>query len=436
MRIISCETNMHVRMVFCDEAGRMYDHPHLDVAGQDGPDASPIPNDRLIPVPRGSDFMVLPGRSPVGIDPDNGAPVVFDSFEGKSVQAASVFMAPAYVQTHRASFQTTDHAPALSLYAYTALGYAAGKFYAAGFRVDQDQRQDPWRFDMDRVKTGVRRKSREFSGNRVAQQLKKCALVYGCRAAQNFFLERWEAPLPTSIACNSDCVGCLSLQSDGKFKASHDRLQTPPTPEEVAEVAVLHIEKVDRAVVSFGQGCEGEPLLMDELLVESIRKIRDKTDNGTINLNTNASKPQTLERLIDAGLDSIRVSVNSMREELYNVYYRPKGYTFQDVIQSIKIAQTRGIFVSLNLLLFPGVTDTNEELQEFERFFITGRVDMIQARNLNIDPELYIQGLPAGVHRQGMGIDVFIEAVRDKAPFLRFGYFNPPKESFKFKKNS
>jgi pyruvate-formate lyase-activating enzyme len=421
---------MKVRMVFCDEEGRMYDHPELGVAGHDGPEAVSIPSDNLIPVPRGSDFMVLPSRSPVGIDPDSGSPVVFDRFEGKPVYAASVFMAPAYVQTHRASFQSMDNAPALPLYAYTALGYANEQFFTAGFQVDQDQRQDPWRFDMDQVAAGIDRKCEELSGNRVAQQLKKCALEYGCRAAQNFFLERWEAPLPTSVACNSACVGCLSLQPDGTFKASHDRLQSPPSSQEIADVATLHIQHVEQAVVSFGQGCEGEPLLMDDLLYESIQKIRDKMEGGTINLNTNASKPAVLERLIDAGLDSIRVSLNSMREEIYNAYYKPKGYAFQDVLQSIEIAQTRGIFISLNLLLFPGVTDTDEELRAFEQFFTTSRVDMIQARNLNIDPQLYIQAIPQGVYRQGMGIDVFIEAMKDKAPFLRFGYFNPPKECF------
>ncbi len=423
-------------MVFCDETGRMFDHPHLSIAGQDGPDPEPIPKAKLLPVPRGSDFMILPGRSPIGVDPDSNSPVVLEQWDGNPVYAASVFMAPAYVQTHRASFKRMENAPDLPLYAYTALGYSEGQFYTAGFRIDEDRRQDPWRFDMERVNAGVERICSELSGNRVAQQLKKCALVYGCRAAQNFFLERWEAPLPTSVACNSSCAGCLSLQKDGTFKASHDRLEKPPSSDEVAEVALRHIQQVERAVVSFGQGCEGEPLLMDDLLHESIRKIRDKTDEGTINLNTNASRPAVLERLIEAGLDSIRVSMNSMREDVYSVYYKPKGYTFQDVLQSMEIAQTRGIFVSLNLLLFPGVTDTKEELTAFDRFFEHSGVDMIQMRNLNIDPELYIRYIPPDVHRQGMGIDVFIEAVKDKAPFLRFGYFNPPKESFARKKIS
>jgi pyruvate-formate lyase-activating enzyme len=225
-------------------------------------------------------------------------------------------------------------------------------------------------------------------------------------------------------------VGCISLQKDGTFKASHDRLDEPPTPEEVAETALFHINRVDHAVVSFGQGCEGEALLAGDLLFESIRRIREKTDRGTINLNTNASIPSTAERLIDAGLDSMRVSLNSLREDLYNAYYRPGGYAFCDVLRTIEIARKKNIFVSLNLLVFPGVTDTEEELEALESFFDKWGADMVQMRNLNIDPELYIGCLPPGAERQGFGLDTLMMKLREKSQALRFGYFNPPKETF------
>jgi pyruvate-formate lyase-activating enzyme len=324
----------------------------------------------------------------------------------------------------------------LPLYAYTALGYSEGKFFAAGFRVDDDPRQDPWRFDAEAVNTGIDNIDADMSGNRLVQQLKKCAREYGCRAAQNFFLGRWEAPLPTSIVCNAACLGCLSQQKNGAFKASHDRLTSPPTADEVAETALFHIARVDRAVVSFGQGCEGEPLLMGDLLYDSIQRIRQGTTRGTINLNTNGSIPSVVERLIDAGLDSIRVSLNGLREDLYNAFYKPRGYVFNDVLRTIEIARTKGIFVSLNLLVFPGVTDTKEELEKLYAFFDGCGVDMIQARNLNIDPELYIQSLPDGIHRQGLGMETFVASLKERLPALRFGYFNPPKEAFRAQKSA
>lgn len=352
---------------------------------------------------------------------------MLSSLEGKPVFAAAVFMAPAHTQSHHAAYVTNPDAPVLPLFAYTALAFAEEGFYASGVRVDEDTRQDPWRFDRGKVEKNVKTELAGYPGNRLAEQLKKCALVYNCRAAQNFFLGRHEAPLPTSVACNSRCVGCLSLQEDGEFKAAHDRLRVPPSAEEIAEIALGHIAKVDRAVVSFGQGCEGEPLINGDLLCRAVRLIRSKTNRGTINLNTNASRPRVVEELADAGLDSIRVSLNSLRAAPYDAYYRPRGYSFSDVIETARICRKRGVFVSLNLLYFPGVTDTAEELSALTAFLGETGADLIQMRNLNIDPDVYIRSLPSGIHKQGIGVRELIKDLREKFPDLRFGYFNPAK---------
>lgn len=421
---------MNVHMVFCDDRGNIYDHPELLLAGCDGPAYEAVAAGSLIPVPRGSDLMMLPGRLPVGIDPLTGEPVEMATWGGKSVFAAAVFMAPAYVQTQRAAFLRSVGAPALTLFAYTALGYADGSFYAAGFRVDDDPRQDPWRFDMAEIGARIEETMTHAGTNRLIQQLKKCALEYCCRAAQNFFLGRWEAPLPVSTACNASCVGCISLQKDGTFKASHDRLSVPPAPEEVAEAALMHIDRVEQPVVSFGQGCEGEPLLNGDLLFRSISLIRKKTSKGTINLNTNGSMPDVVEKLIHAGLDSIRVSVNSFDEELYNAYYKPRGYSIRDVLETIRIARAGRCFVSLNLLVFPGVTDTEEEYTKTSDAVAAFDIDMIQMRNLNLDPEHYVECLPARALAPGIGIREFMRRLETRRPGLRYGYFNPPKESF------
>jgi pyruvate-formate lyase-activating enzyme len=421
---------MKLRAVFCDESGQIYDHPRLEMAGLDGSEPRRIMGEEVVPVPRGSDLMMLPGRKPVGIDPDSGEIVVLEEWEDRQVHGAAVFMAPAYTQILRPASVTRPGAPPLPLYAYTALGFAEGQFWAAGTRVDTDPRQDPWRFKMDLIEKRIERRLRHLGRNRLVQQLVRCATEYGCRAAQNYFLDRWEAPLPTSVACNSKCVGCLSLQSDGTFKASHERLDVPPTAEEVAEVAVGHIHRVKRAVVSFGQGCEGEPLLMGELLERSIQPIRKKTDQGTINLNTNGSLPHVVERLFQSGLDSIRVSLNSPRPELYEAYFKPKGYRFEDVVESLRIAKRYNRFSSINLLVFPGVTDTPSEYTALISLMQDVKPAMIQMRNLNIDPEIYLQSLPPDALEEGFGVKELMARLKKKFPQLRFGYFNPPKETF------
>ncbi|MFQ6091689.1 MAG: radical SAM protein [bacterium] len=421
---------MKLRTVFCDDGGKIYDHPELEMAGLDGPEPWPVGEADVVPVPRGTDFLMLPERSPVGIDPRTGEPVVFDEWEGKPAQGAAVFMAPAYTQTMRPAYRTRKGAPALPLFAYTALGFAEGQLWAAGLRVDPDPRQDPWRFNMNRVQKRIGKRLQQMGHNRLVQQLVRCALEYGCRAAQNFFLDRWEAPLPISIACNAQCVGCISLQSDGQFKASHERLDVPPTPEEVAEVALGHVQRVKQAVVSFGQGCEGEPLLMDDLLEECIRLVRNRTGDGTINLNTNGSLPEVVERLFRAGLDSIRVSLNSPRKELYDAYFKPRSYGLDAVFETLRIARMYGKFTSINLFVFPGITDTEPELEALTSLIDEVKPNMIQMRNLNIDPEVYLGSLPSDALGPGFGIRETMDRLRKRFPRLQFGYFNPPKERF------
>jgi MoaA/NifB/PqqE/SkfB family radical SAM enzyme len=259
----------------------------------------------------------------------------------------------------------------------------------------------------------------------VARQLEKCALAYGCRAAQNFFLGRHEAPLPSSSACNAQCVGCISLQPDGAFRASHDRLARPPRGADLAAVALSHLARVPDGVVSFGQGCEGEPLLFGATLVDAVRRIRAATALGTIHLNSNASKPDVVRALCEAGLDSIRVSLNSPRPDVYAAYYQPRGYAFADVAESLRVAVGCGAHASLNLLCFPGLTDTEPELDALSALIADTGLHMIQLRNLNIDPDLYRESLAAERVQKGRGMRWLRAALAKRFPRLRFGYFNP-----------
>ena len=100
-----------------------------------------------------------------------------------------------------------------------------------------------------------------------------------------------------------------------------------------------------------------------EVIEPAIRKIREKADGGTINMNTNGSLPDVLDRLFDAGLDSIRVSMNSLRKPCYNAYFRPRGYRFEDVLESISLGLDRGRHVAINYLNMSGFTDAPEEAE-------------------------------------------------------------------------
>jgi pyruvate-formate lyase-activating enzyme len=266
--------------------------------------------------------------------------------------------------------------------------------------------------------------------NRLRAHLETCALQYGCPAAKNFFLGRYEAPLPTATRCNARCRGCLSLQTEGHIPRSQERIRFTPSPAEIAAVALAHMDRVQKSVVSFGQGCEGDPLLAADVIEPALRMIRAKTDHGTINMNTNGSRPDQLLRLLNAGLDSVRISLNSVRRECYEAYFRPNGYGFADVLESIDLARERGKFVAINYLNCPGLTDTPQELQALIEFLHRCSIHMIQWRNLNYDPLRYMKLMDrAARHDTPLGMEFVLTLVRCEFPHLRHGYFNPPKET-------
>ena len=415
-----------VRLLVADADGRIYDHPELRLAGERGAGPEPIGAREWLPLPRGSDLFALPGRLPVGLR--GRKPVVVDEWLGGEARAVAAFLAPAHTACHHAAFVRSQEAPALPTFAYSAVGFADGRYWTSAFRCDPDPRQDPWRFREARLRAGIAARRAELPRNRVARQLEKCALSYGCRAAQNFFLGRHEAPLPSSSACNAQCLGCISLQPDGAFRASHDRLAQPPSGAELAAVALAHLSRVRDGVVSFGQGCEGEPLLFGGALADAVRRIRSETRRGTVHLNSNASKPDVVSALCDAGLDSLRVSLNSPRPPVYDAYYQPRGYSIADVTESLRVVVRAGGHASLNLLCFPGLTDTEPELEALSALVEDTGLHMIQLRNLNIDPDLYRSSLPEGLVRKGRGMRWLRAALARRFPKLRFGYFNPALE--------
>lgn len=408
-------------LVYANDKGEVFEERGLLMVGREGANFRVPDVEELIPLPEGSELFVLPERAPVGMDPETGKMV---HLEG--VRAVAAFVAPAHTATLWAAYKKErDDAPVLPLFHYTAVGWIDGRFWAACFRSDPDPRQDASSFTGRPIRKLTLKTLRGSPENRLIQHLGNCCLRYGCPAARNYFLGRWEAPLPTSPNCNARCLGCISLQKNSGICAPQDRISFVPTPEEICEVAVGHLKKAPRAVVSFGQGCEGEPLLQVNVIEKAIRMIRKETSRGTINLNTNASRPQSVEVLARAGLDSMRVSLNSARKGFYEGYFRPRGYSFDDVIQSIRVAKKSGLFVSLNYFVFPGLTDTEEETSAFFDLIEDLRPDMVQLRNLNIDPEYYISKLKLSSKKAPYGILKWLRHLKKNFPYLRTGYFNP-----------
>jgi pyruvate-formate lyase-activating enzyme len=406
-------------MVFADADGNVYDHPDLLMLVRRGRELTLPRPDELVALPEGSDLYLLPGRHALGLDPATG------KAEAMEERAVAAFVCPSYTLSATAAYLRSAKAPKLPLFAYGAIGFARDKFWVAATQVDKDRRQVFSQVAPERITKGAQDLLKRYPANRLISHLSRCALTFCCPAAKNLALGRFEAPLPTARACNARCYGCISHQPlESGFPSSQNRIDFKPTPGEIVEIMHLHSKRAKNPVMSFGQGCEGEPLTEAPLLTEAIALFRSEGGRGTVNINTNASLPGTIPALAKAGLDSIRVSMNSARESIYSSYYRPHGYAFGDVCRTIATAKEHGLFVSLNYLFFPGVSDTESELEALTSLVSTTKPDYIQMRNLSLDPELYLAcvGDPT---EPSMGLANFMNRLKKACPWINYGYFNP-----------
>lgn len=420
------------KLVYADRQGQIYDHPFLTMAGMSGPEAILPESIELIPLPEGSRLFTIPDTPPIAWDGRAKRFVTVEKAPGVrgGLQAVSAFMAPGYARTLLPACDYARKQVVLPLWSYTAVGWDEEQdcFVVAATRVDSNTNWNPENYDDRLLDPLVRQRLTELPDNRLLEQLARCAIDYHCFAAKNLFFKRWEAPLPTSPVCNSACLGCISLQASECCPSNHDRISFVPTPEEIVELALPHLETADQAIVSYGQGCEGDPIMQTPTIAEATRRLKAATSRGTVNFNSNGSLPQRIQELCDAGMDSFRFSLNSVLEERYNAYYRPKGYLFEAVRQSLKIAKAAGRFTMINYLISPGVSDAPEEVEELKRFVAETGVDMIQMRNLSIDPDFYNQAMK--VTGRGIGMYRLFTELKREFPKLQFGYYNRTKENF------
>ena len=405
-------------LVYADQSGRVYDHPELGALGRSGDMITEILEDELIPLPDGATLVSLPYSRPIGfnertgkMEPLNGP---FSAVGALLPQGYTRLLLPGYVKTEREKM--------LPLFGYTAVVWKDGAFYVAARMSDDPEPWNPNNCNRRELEIQVERLTKKYAENRLYQHLSKCALEYECLTASNTFLQRLEGAVPVSYSCNAGCYGCISEQPDDSgFPAPQTRMNFKPTVNEIIEVMLEHLRTPD-SIISFGQGCEGEPSTQVKLIVEAIREVRKKTNLGYININTNAGLTDFIRAIVDAGLDLMRVSTISALEDHYNAYYRPRGYTLANVEKSLTYASNKGVYTSINYLVFPGVTDREEEIEAMIGFAKRTGLRLIQLRNLNVDPDGYLNIIPKA-RGEIYGMKQMIEILESELPDVRIGSY-------------
>ncbi len=388
-----------IGLAYADRRGRIFfDEGREPLA--DGGIVRPVFRRELIRAPRGTVPVMLPGRSPLL---RRGA--------ASRRTALGALLPAGYTRLLLPAYEEREGAPPLPLFGYAFACAIGDALYVAAARTDEDPNWKPRTFAEGELQNIVASRLAADSGNRVLAQLARCSLEYGCFTAQNVFLEQGEAALAVSPRCNARCVGCISeLERDAGIPSPQERISYEVQADAPARIAIHHLERVRDGIVSFGQGCEGEPLLRTTAIARAIGKIRARVRTGTINLNTNGSLPKSLQTLIDAGLDAVRISLNSFRPAVYAAYYRPIGYELDNVLESVRRARAGGLRVSLNLLTHPGVTDDAGEVAAMTAFLREVPVALVQTRTLNIDPHRYFALV--GRPKEPFGMRAALSAIR------------------------
>lgn len=411
--------------LYANEKGEMFESESLMMLGRIG-NSWVIPEENeLIPLPKGASLVMVPYSSPVGLNFEEEIVCLEnDPFRhNKPVYAVAALLPQGFTRNLMPASVKTDKSKTLPLLGYAAVGLKDDQIYVAATQTDQHRKWHPVHYNTELLPQKINKILKRFPNNRILRQLAKCSLQYSCFTAQNIFYQRWEGGIPTMMTCNANCLGCIS-ESHAGVTSPQNRLDFKPEVSEISEIALYHLENAKEAIISFGQGCEGEPSLNASNLSQAIIEIRNNTDKGTININTNAGYTQGIKQMVDAGLDAIRVTIFSCNRSNYNNYHKPQGYDFENVVNSIKYAKDKGVRVSLNLLTFPGFTDRETEVQALIDFVKDTSVDMIQLRNLNIDPDLLMSNFPDD--ELSMGIVNFINTVKHELPQVKIGSYSHP----------
>lgn len=416
-------------LLYATADGRLQSDPSLAAVARTGWEIREA--NGLIPLPRNATLMHLPGRRPIGRTA-SGDIVEVDE---PGAMAVGAVLPPGYLRTLLPAYRQWADAQVLPLYGYAAVASVDGHPHVAGLLTDNWEAWDPDASDRRHLRPAIARGRRSLRDSRLMRHLETCATEYRCLTAQNLFLNRGEGAIPVSPACNAACLGCISEQW-GDVDSPQTRLAFAPTAAEIAELAGWHLSSTPSPTlpargremptnfISFGQGCEGEPLTRGAALIEATRRIRAAFPAATIHINTNGSRPQTVRRLVEAGLNSIRISIFSLENAAFRAYYRPIGYGLDDIAKSADAVAAAGGQVTINLLTFPGVTDAADEIDRLVEFIERHGVHQIQLRSLNVDPQWLLDRLPR--RERGMGMAEFVGALKARCPSLRLGNFTRP----------
>jgi len=206
--------------------------------------------------------------------------------------------------------------------------------------------------------------------------------------------------------CNYRCVYCQS-EKEFEFIPHQEILRFEEIVEIVQEAVNLGITKV--------RVTGGEPLVRKGI-VDFIRHLRKINKLEDISLTTNAFfLSEYAEKLKDAGLNRVNISLDSLQEEKYKKITR--GGSLEKVLKGIDSALKAGLLpIKINTVIIRGIND--DEVEDFVRLALE--------RPLNIR---FIEFMPSGEEVINEFKNKFISAQEIKEKLIKKYLLNPIKIS-------
>ncbi len=198
--------------------------------------------------------------------------------------------------------------------------------------------------------------------------------------------------------CNFRCVYCMP--PDGIPSVSHDDILRY---EELLRLIRIFAELGIKHIRLTG----GEPTVRRGL-VKLVREIHDMPGIETISMTTNGFLlPTLLDDLKDAGLSSVNISLDTLKEERFDEITRTTG-NLPQVLDAIHLAEEADLNTKVNCVAMRGVND--DELADI--------ASLAKDRDIGVR---FIEYMPIGKHdyEQAIYMDEIINLLRSSFGELR-----------------
>ncbi len=172
--------------------------------------------------------------------------------------------------------------------------------------------------------------------------------------------------LPGSDALTFGMLGCDFHCSNCQNWVSSQMLRDPAADESIGYIRRVSAEQMIMATRRSGASVlassYNEPLITSEWAV-SIFKLAVKEGLKCVYVSNGNATPQVLEYLRPY-LAGYKVDLKTMRDK----QYRQLGGVLKNVLDTIRLAYTLGLWVEVVTLVIPGFNDSTDELMEAGRF--------------------------------------------------------------------